>query len=347
VKAWFDVLTPKQVLFFAPVIEQLRAKGFDVLATSRKYREVEPLADLYGLKLRLVGERGGGGLVEQLVSATARQSELIPVVEGFGPDIAVSVASGVCARVAFGMGIKHLAVNDSPHSTVAGRLTLPLSFHLLCPWVIPFAAWAPFGVARRAVTRYRALDPAAWLKRPHRRGFVPALDGGKKTVVVRLEEAYAPYMTGTDKTWNAAVLSKLAGPLRGCNVVVLCRYGDQRDTIRDGFGSKFIVPEEVVDGRSLLERADLFVGMGGTMSAESALMGVPTISTFQGSLFTERFLVQKGLLVKTHDLDRMVALASRFLKGGVKAGRAVAAKRALDAMEDPVPVVAEFIRSSA
>ncbi len=162
-RVWFDILTPKQVLFFGPVIEELKKAGAEVLVTSRRYREVGPLAAQAGLDLKFVGERGNKGKIEQLLASTARQAEMIPIVKDFSPGAAVSLASSVCARVAFGLGVKHIAVNDSPHSEVAGRLSLPLSFHLLCPWIIPYSAWSRFGVERRQVTRYRALDPAVWL----------------------------------------------------------------------------------------------------------------------------------------------------------------------------------------
>ena len=121
-RIWIDILTPKQVLFFGPVIQELESSGAEVLTTSRRYREVGPLADRARLALRYVGDRGTKGPEEQLLAATRRQAEMIPIVKDFGPSIAVSIASAVCARVAFGLEIKHVAVNDSPHSEVAGRL---------------------------------------------------------------------------------------------------------------------------------------------------------------------------------------------------------------------------------
>ena len=344
-KVWLDILTPKQVLFFAPLAEDLRAKGCEVLATSRKYREIAPLAELHGLGLTYVGERGGKDPIEQLLAATKRQEEIIPVVKDFHPDISASVASGVCARVSFGMGIRHIAVNDSPHSAVAARLSLPLSHHLFTPWVVPFEAWGEFGVKRRQITRYRALDPAAWLKRKSRKGWVPELAG--RTITVRLEESYAPYMSGTSKDWNDQVLRAIADAFPDLSLVALCRYGDQLEHVKQAFGTKFIVPERVVDGRSLLETTDAFVGMGGTMNVDSALMGVPTVSMFQGTLFTERYLKSVGLLVKTQDTARMVNAIRGFFKDGFKSRFALRAKRILDRMEDPIPVISGFIGRSA
>ena len=115
-RAWVEILTPKQVLLFKPVIDELQSAGVKVLATSRRYREVGPLAERAGIDLRYVGERGSKGPEEQLLAATRRQVEMIPIIKEFRPGVAVSIASGVCARVAFGLSIKHVAVNDSPHS---------------------------------------------------------------------------------------------------------------------------------------------------------------------------------------------------------------------------------------
>lgn len=342
-RVWFDVLNPKQVLFFAPVIEELTRRGCDVLATSRKYREVEPIAKMRGLDLRYVGERGGKDPAEQLAAATQRQAEIVPIIKEFRPTAAVSVASGVCARVAFGLRIRHIAVNDSPHSEVAGRLSLPLSHHLLCPWVIPYESWAKFGLAKSQITRYRALDPAAWLKRKPLDGPAPELRSGKKRITVRLEESYAPYMAGTDEGWNEVVLRSLAETFPGENLVALCRYGDQLESIKKRFGSRFIVPDYVVDGRRLLDSTDVFIGLGGTMSAEAALMGVPAISAFQGTLYTELYLKSVGLLEKAQSPSAILRYAKKSLDPRFKAKFVRKARRVLASMEDPVFRVADCV----
>ena len=346
-KVWFDLITPKQVLFFGPIIKELEASGAKVLATSRKYREVGPLADRAGLELTYVGDRGTKGPEEQLLAATRRQAEIIPIVKEFRPTAAVSIASAVCARVAFGLGIKHVAVNDSPHSEIAGRLSLPLSHHLLCPWVIPYSAWEKYGIQRRQVTTYHALDPAAWLKRKPVAGPVPKLDSGKKTITVRVQESDAPYLAKADATWTDKLLTSLIEAFPDSNLVALCRYDFQVEEIRSRFGSKLVIPEDVPSGHDLLSATDLFVGMGGTMNAEAALMGVPTISAFQGTLYTERYLESVGLLWKALTPSALVSHAQRLLKGSFKARYSKKARQVLDSMEDPVPKIAGFVEKTA
>ncbi len=44
--------------------------------------------------------------------------------------------------------------------------------------------------------------------------------------------------------------------------------------------------------------------MGGTMTTEAALIGVPAVSAFQGAeLYTEKYLLSKGLLLKARSVD--------------------------------------------
>lgn len=346
-RVWMDLLTPKQILFFGPIIELLRSRGAEVLATSRRYREVGPLAELAGLDLTYVGDRGSRGPEDQLLAATKRQAEMIPIIQEFKPNVAVSIASAVCARVAFGLGIKHIAVNDSPHSEIAGRLSLPLSHHLLCPWVIPYRAWAPFGVQRKQVTTYHALDPAAWLKREPLKGPVPKLDPKKVTITVRVQESDAPYLANADMTWTDRVLGSLVDEFPGMNVVALCRYDFQVEEVRNKFGAKCIVPDQVVSGHDLLAATSLFIGMGGTMTAEAALMGVPAISSFQGSLYTDAYLERVGLVAKAHTSKNLVTESRRLLRKSFRESQTKRAKRVLDSMEDPVPKVAGFIEKSA
>ena len=140
-------------------------------------------------------------------------------------------------------------MNDSPHSLVAGKLSLPLSHHLMTPWIIPFSAWSVFGVPKERITRYRALDPAAWLKRRPRRESSRA-DAGKgepATILVRLEESYAPYLAGSDESWSERILVRLAHDFKGHELVALARYEDQLASVRKRFGPHTSSPK----GRSM------------------------------------------------------------------------------------------------
>ena len=148
-------------------------------------------------------------------------------------------------------------------------------------------------------------------------------------------------------SWTDKLLATLLDAFPDTNIVALCRYDFQVDEIRGKFGSKCFVPDDIVSGHDLLASTDLFVGMGGTMNAEAALMGVPTISAFQGSLYTDRYLESVGLLAKALTPSTLKAHARRLLAKSFKAGYRKKARRVLDSMEDPVPRIAKFVEKTA
>ncbi|MGH9918967.1 MAG: DUF354 domain-containing protein, partial [Nitrososphaerales archaeon] len=308
---------------------------------------VQKMSSALGLELSFVGSRGGKEPREQFELSLQRMEQLLPMVAGFSPDVSVSVASADCARVSFALRVRHVAVNDSPHSLVAGKLSLPLSYHLMTPWIIPFSAWSVFGVSRGEVSRYKALDPAAWLKRRPRQE--PSRGGVGKDkrarILVRLEESYAPYLAGSDESWSERVLLRLARDFKGHELVALCRYEDQLASVRKKFGSEYSVPDGAFDGAGMIERSDVFVGMGGTMTAEAALLGVPAVSAFQGAeLYTEKYLLSKRLLLKARTVDAVskcvgASLDPRYRDGYSKRGGAL-----LDWMEDPSEKVVGYLK---
>ena len=273
---------------------------------------------------------------------------LLPIVVSFAPDLSVSVASADCARISFALKVRHVAVNDSPHSLIAGKLSLPLSYHLMTPWIIPYSAWSPFGLSRGQISRYRALDPAAWLKLRPRRTSRPGerrKAADRATILVRLEESYAPYLAGSDESWSEKVLARLARDFRGHRLVALCRYDDQLDRVKQKFGSSYEVPEEVIDGAEMIERSDVFVGMGGTMTTEAALLGVPAVSAFQGTeLYTEKYLLSKRLLLKARGVADVSRCVGTSLDPAYRGSYEQRARSLLDWMEDPAAKVVEYLK---
>jgi len=331
-KIWFDILTPKQVMFFRRAVTLLRDSSHDVLCTSRQYREAVELARIKKLDLTVVGSHGGADRYGKLRQSASRTFELAEVVERFRPDAAVTFASPEGARVAFGLGIKHIGFNDSPHAEAVARLTIPLTSKLLCPWVIPHSAWTGYGIARKDITRYHALDPAAWLKHDE----TPEVEQGKKTILLRLEESKASYIAdkrlGTTKTIDDFVNELW----QSANIMVLCRYQDQIAEVEARYGSKVQILKDVIDGTALIKSAQLFVGAGGTMTAEAALLGKPTISIAPLRFHIEKYLVTSGLVKRATSSKSLVKLGRKMISDRrYRQTQQKKAARILAGMEDP------------
>src|SRR5438094_5237323 len=199
-KVWIEVLTPKQALFFEPLYHALKREGYEALITTRVYREAEQTLKLKKLRFSVVGSHGGGTAFGKLTASAERITKLANLIQNWKPNVAVSFSSVEASRVAFGLGIPHVAANDSPHSWMVARLTIPLTTFLCCPWIIGRPVWREFGGPLRRVILYRALDPAAWLKRhPPNHNVVSLLKLKKDQpiVVLRTEEAFASYRMRT------------------------------------------------------------------------------------------------------------------------------------------------------
>ena len=326
-RIWFDILTPKQVAFFQPMVQRLR-KGHEVLCTSRRYREAAGLARLRGMDVELVGRHGGAGAGSKLDAGLCRARALARRVAEFGPDAAVSLCSPEASRVAFGLGVRHVAFSDAPHAEAVMRLSVPLVQRLLVPWFMPKSEFTKYGIRPSAITRYRAIDGAVTAAR---RPAGPSLGRGGPTVLVRTAEVQASYLKRSDAAGSIAEALCKRHP--GYRVLVLARYAEQARQLRAMLAGRARVLQMSLDGRALLDRCDLFVGSGGTMTSEAALSGIPTVS-YEGSPNpTEKYLVRHKLVVRARDPRRIAAMAGRMMASRRECEARAA--RAVSRMEDP------------
>lgn len=351
-KVWIDILTPKQANFFAELQRRLNVKGFKTTLTTREYREVNELLELRKMKATQVGRHGGGALSAKLAESSKRVSALAKVVEEEKPEIAISFSSPEASRVAFGLKIPHYCISDSPHAEAVCRLSIPFSEKLFTPWIVPMYAWKRYGINPRDIVRYRALDPVVWI-----RGFTSNpqaadslnLDASKPIIVVRTPEEFAAYLSEGAPSASGSPVDIVAKVIDladdGSQIVVLPRYDGQGEKFKKRFGGRVVVPEHVVDTVPLLAKASVFIGGGGTMTAESALLGVPAISYYPGeATFVEKFLINYGLVDRVHDPLRIAQRAIAVSKN--REFRELCRKkstRLLESMEDPLRKIIQRI----
>ncbi len=350
-KIVIDILTPKQVLFFQKLSESLERRGHKVSRTTRRYREVQQLLKLRGMDATVVGEHGGKALAGKLKASVERIWKLVDVLESIKPDVSISFSSPEMARASYGLKIPHVAVNDSPHAEAVARLAIPLSAKLLTPKVIPKKAWTRYGIRRDSIVQYNALDPWVWLRdfKPNRRILKElGLEESKPILTFRTEESFASYLLGRvqDETVIMPILKRVLEESVDVQIVAVPRYEEQVNALRETFGNDVVVCESVVDGQSLLCYTSVFVGAGGTMSTEAALLGVPTISCYPGEpTLVERYLVRKGLVTRETDPKKVAGkildtLANRNLARGKST---LKAQRLVKNFEDPIEVIVEEV----
>jgi predicted glycosyltransferase len=347
---WMDILSPKQLLLFTSLAERFKELGHSVLLTSRSYIQLDELLETsfrdWGI-IR-VGEWGGGSLEGKLRASIERMRLLLDVVAGERPDLCFSSGSPEAARIAYGLGMPHLLISDTPHSPV-NRLTAPLSKRVLTPWLIPLREWVEAGASRSMIARYRALDPCFWLG-----GFKPDksalgdLEEGRY-VLFRMPETQAAYLKAGDREF-LELAERIAGILGDMKLIILCRYVEQAELARRILGGRAVIVDKLVLGASLIAFSAAFIGGGGTMTQEASLLGVPAISIYPGELPAAlKFLERRKLLVHLRDPGAVTQTMAKLLKrlDIVRDSWRRRAQNLWRSLEDPFRVVLREVESLA
>ena len=306
-------------------------KNHKIISTSRNYREVVELAKIKHIDLLLVGRHGGFRKDDKLKASIQRMHNLVDVITKFSPDLTISFCSPEAARVSFGLGIKHIVFSDSPHAEAVMRLSISLAQKVLIPWIIPKREFEKFGISRSNIIHYRSIDAAIIVK--DKSNVIPFyVDRSKKTVVIRPEESEAAYI-GERKDTSNNIIYEFSKDNKKYNIIVLARYPSQKNMIKRKYGNKVKVMDKIVDGKALLSVTDVFIGSGGTMTAESALMGIPTISYDAAPNYIEKYLVRAGLVRRETHPKKVVQATKQMLYKHYKNKRK--ASKILNSMEDP------------
>ena len=340
-KIWIDILTPKQLLFSESIIEKL-GKKHDLLCTSRDYEEVLKLAKIRNFDLIFVGKHGGGDKKEKLKASIDRMESLSRKIETFSPDIVISFCSPEAARVAYGLGIKHIAFCDSPHAEAVMRLTLPLIQKLLIPITIPKKEFSKYGIDEKNIIQYKAIDAFVTIQRKiDKKSKLPFKNNNKKNILIRIEEEEASYTSKSSKI--IPIIKKIEKEHVNENIVVLGRYTKQIKNLQKIISKKVKVVKMTYDGKHLLENTDIFIGSGGTMTAESALMGIPTISYNAVPNIIENFLVKKYLVKRETNPKKI----SNYIKKKFEENNSenqIRAQKIKKEMEDPIKKLIKIIK---
>jgi hypothetical protein len=286
----------------------------------------------------VAGKHGGTTKSGKLDASLKRSVNLGTIVERFKPDVTVSFCSPEAARVAFGLGIRHVAFCDSPHAEAVMKLSIPLVQKLLIPWIIPKKEFTKYGIAEKNIIPYKAIDASVIVKDSKK---VKNKKTKKKTILIRVEEEQAAYVQKDNRTIQ--LIQKIVHKFPQCEIMVLPRYKSQIIQLRKMLGVRVRVLGKATIGSSLLQNVDVFVGSGGTMTAEAALLGIPTISYNAVPNLVQDYLVRKKLVILEANPKKIISEIEKFLSSDNKTLQKNAQKT-LASMEDPYKKLIQVIR---
>ena len=337
-KIWIDVRTPKQALIASIIVKELMEKGYEPFVTTRKYDYTISNLKRNGINPIIVGGYGES-LYEKLLVELERGLKLAEIVESEKPCTLISYPSPSAARVAFGMGIKHIALCDTSHASAANRLDFPFAdIAIYSSFLADEMIWYTLEKFTTIIT-YNGVDEVMWIKnfKPSTKVLEELGLEEYKYVVVRPEEFKAHYYPS-----EYPLVLKLIQLIqeKGFKPVVLPRYKDQLISIEKL--ENIIVPKEAVDGPSLEKYAALVITGGGTMAREAALQGTPGISLFPRQIKQDAILRKMGfpiynLKANEDSLSTINSILDDPLKYRIDT------RNLLEKLESPLPHIIEWV----
>ena len=294
------------------------------------------------LDLIFVGKHGGNEKITKLEANIERMGKLFRKIKAFSPEIVISFCSPEAARISFGLGIKHVAFCDSPHADAVMRLTLPLIQKLLIPNVIPKNEFSKYGIDKKNIITYKAIDAVVTIKRKiNQKVPLPFKDNKRKNILIRMEEEEASYTSKSSKI--IPIIKQIVKEHSKENIVILGRYDKQIKNLQKIIGKKAKIIKMSFDGKHLLSNTDIFIGSGGTMTAESSLMGIPTISYNAVPNIIEKFLVKENFVKRETNPEKISNHIKKILESSNNENQK-RAKKIIKQMDDPIQKLIEEIK---
>jgi predicted glycosyltransferase len=310
-RIWIDLSNSPHPLLFAPIGRSLEERGHTVLVTSRDNAQTLELAREHWPDVEPIGTRSPPGRPAKARAIVNRIRELRRWATAARPDVAVSHNSYAQIAAAASLRLPIVTAMDYEHQP-ANHLAFRLADRILLPEALPLDMVRRQGASPRRVRRYPGLKEEVYLGdfEPDREILSKVgIDAapGDAVVVVRAPPTGAMYHQFGNPLYESVMSAIAARP--ATHSIVLTRHPEQRAALAERRLPGCIVPDRALDSRSLLFCADLFIGAGGTMTREAALMRVPAFSIYAGPPpAIERWLEGLGLLrtmASPADLDRV------------------------------------------
>ena len=294
-KIWFDISNSPQVLLFKDMLEDLRRQGHEILVTSRPLANTIELLDSEKIPHTVVGKHYGKKLSSKLLGYPIRVYRLWQFLRDKQIHLSVSQSSFHAPVVAKLLGVKSIYTNDNEHAIgnipaflFANTILLPQNFkienHILTTLI------------SKKIIHYPGVKEGIYLWRKSYTKKISHLGKTKNliNVYIRPEPSTAQYYKGGENFLDEFILQSK----EQYNITVLPRNKEQRKHYASSQFKGVSIPETVLSFDDIVKDCSVFIGAGGSMTREMALVGIPTLSVYQDKLLSvDNILINQKLLV--------------------------------------------------
>jgi predicted glycosyltransferase len=291
-RIWIDLTNSPHVNFFSEMIEEIR-NDHEVLLTCRPLANTIDLLKLKGFDYHIIGSHYGANKVKKSIGFPIRVMQLYSFLKNKGIDVAISHSSFYSPVVARLLGIRSIYLNDNEHA-LGNRISF------LCASTIMIPEFLSTELVRRQwgnpqkVVQYPGVKEAIYLS---------GLDGCVRNkyskesdtneIFIRPEPWTAQYYRG-EKNFIDNLIINLKNKYK---IILMPRGKEQAEHYGQVKFQGITIPPKPLTLEEMVSRCLLFIGAGGTMTREAAILGIPTISIYQSDLLeVDRYLIDEGYM---------------------------------------------------
>jgi len=305
---WIDLTNSPHVNFFSDMIDQLR-KEHDVLLTCRYLANTVDLLRLKGFEYHVIGSHYGANKVKKALGFMVRVAQLYSFLKRRQVDVAISHSSFYSPVVARSLGIRSIYLNDNEHA-FGNRISFLCASTIMVPEFISIEVVRRQWGNPRKVIQYPGVKEGIYLSRLDGRIHKRDIHDPRATeIFIRPEPWTAQYYRGAVNFMDDLIVS-LKEKYR---IILMPRDERQAEHYRQVQFQGITIPPEPLTLEDMASRCSLFIGAGGTMTREAAVLEIPTISVYQSELLAvDRYLINQGHMV--HKTMPTADFVDSFLK---------------------------------
>lgn len=300
-KIWFDLSNSPHINLFSGLIKDLE-KNHEIIITCRPLANTIDLLKVHGFQFTVIGRHYGGKLINKLFGFPIRVWQLYRFLKDKNISVAISQSSFHSPVTAWLLGVPSIYMNDNEHA-MGNIPSFLFARKILVPEFLEKKKLYRQMARDSKIIQYPGVKEGIYLWNE------TIKNDEKKIIYIRPEPWIAQYYKGAVNFLDDLIIHLKDKE----KIVLLPRGNDQAIHYEDKKFDGITILKKSLTLNEIAASCKLFIGAGGTMTREMAVLGIPTISVYQDELLdVDKYLLSQKMML--HEPNPTGEFVEKYLK---------------------------------
>lgn len=292
---WIDITNTPHVNTLMPIIQHLQAEGHKIIFTARDFSETVPLLAQYGIEPIVYGKYKGKSRIKKIGGLLQRMLLLMFKLPSF--DLALSLGGNYTSAIAWFRKKHSIVISDND-----------ISFKFFSFFMGDYFIFPSYFKYKKIQRKYHIKDSQIKIFHGFKEdlyiaNFRPDPDFLTQLpftdfITIRPENLKASYVPQDSVT----IVPQLLEQFKNYNILFLPRYEEEKQ-YAEGYSNVWY-PNRPLSGLDVCYYTKAMLTGAGSFAREAALLGVPAVSFFPGTIFlsVDEVMQEMGMEFKSRDV---------------------------------------------